>query len=72
MRKTAPGTSFLTASELGQRWGLPRDAVLALIRTGDLRAVRVANAQIIYMREISRFERERIRLAQDRGNMVDA
>lgn len=61
----------MTASELGKRWGLPREAVIALIHTGDLRATHAGNAWLIYTREISRFERERQRLAPDRGNMVD-
>ena len=63
--------TFMTASELGKRWGLPREAVIALIHTGDLRATHAGNARLIYTREISRFERERTRLTPDRGNMVD-
>lgn len=61
----------MTASELGKRWRLPREAVVALINTGDLRATRAGDARLIYTREIERFERERLRLAPDRGKTVD-
>jgi hypothetical protein len=62
---------FFTASELARRWGLPREAVVALINCGDLSAPCAGNARLIYAREITRFERERSRPAPARGKMVD-
>jgi hypothetical protein len=71
MRRNENKKLFFTASELAQAWGLPRDAVMALVNCGDLSAKRAGNSVLIYTREIKRFERERSRLAPDRGKMVD-
>jgi hypothetical protein len=70
MTARAIGQRFYTASELAQRWGLPREAVIALIDCGDLAAHSAGNTKLIYTRVINRFERERSRHAPDRGKMV--
>jgi hypothetical protein len=65
------GRWYFTASELAGRWGVPRQAVIALIESGDLAAKLAGSTRLIYTREISRFERERSRRAPARGTMVD-
>jgi hypothetical protein len=59
--KGRPATrAYMTGTEVASRWRLPRQAVQALVNTGNLRAQLVGNTLLITPHEIKRFEKKKL------------